>query len=64
MTTNLSDMTWTSPTNGWGPVERDTATKTVNVNLVGVNQLRLVVTNGTGTKTSDHADWADATVTC
>jgi glucose/arabinose dehydrogenase len=140
----LSDMTWTSATNGWGPVERDeslgdiaagdggpltlagvtyakglgvnsvsdirfslggacstftakvgiddevgnagsvkfqvwtdgtlaydsglmtgsTATKTVNESVVDVDELRLLVTNGNGSKVNDHADWADAFVAC
>ncbi|MQA28760.1 MAG: hypothetical protein GEU82_02825 [Luteitalea sp.] len=42
-----------------------TATKTVSVSVAGVNTLRLVVTPGAdGDPTSDHADWADAQVTC
>ena len=136
-TSYLSDLTWTSATNGWGPVEKDrsngeqgagdgkpitlntvvypkglgthaasdvryaisgctsfqtdiglddevgpngsvvfqvyldgtiaydsgtmtgsTATKTINLNLTGKSELRLVVTNGGDTIDYDHADWA------
>jgi hypothetical protein len=143
VTTYLSDMNWTSATNGWGPVERDrsngeqpagdgkpitlngvvyskglgahalsditfnlagacsslqasvgvddevaangsvifrvygdgaliydsdvmtgaTATRTVNVSLTGVTTLRLNV-DPNGVKGYDHADWANARVTC
>ncbi len=140
----LSDLTWTSATNGWGPVERDTsngdsaagdglpiqlngvtypkglgvhapsdvrfplggacstfqaaigvddetgaegsvnfqvwadgaqlfgstlmtgatATALVNVDISGRNELRLVVTDGGDNVGFDHADWADARITC
>jgi hypothetical protein len=40
------------------------AGKTVNVNISGKNELRLVVTDGGNNANNDHADWADAKVTC
>ncbi|MCP2164869.1 NPCBM/NEW2 domain-containing protein [Goodfellowiella coeruleoviolacea] len=36
----------------------------LDVPLTGVSQLELVVTDGGDGITSDHADWADTTVTC
>ena len=142
-TSYLSDLTWTSSTNGWGPVEKDrsngeqgagdgkpitlntvvypkglgthaasdvryaisgctsfqtdiglddevgpngsvvfqvyldgtiaydsgtmtgsTATKTINLDVTGKSELRLVVTNGGDTVDYDHADWANARITC
>ncbi|GAB4201619.1 MAG: hypothetical protein OHK0022_23820 [Roseiflexaceae bacterium] len=142
-TTYLSDLSWTSATNGWGPVEKDksngeqaagdgltitlngttyakglgvhaasdvryslggacsvfqsdiglddekaggsvvfqvwadgtkvydsgtmlgtTATKQINLNIGGVNELRLVVTDAGNGVGEDHADWAAARVTC
>jgi glucose/arabinose dehydrogenase len=143
-TSYLSDRTWTSATNGWGPVEKDksngeqaagdgttiklngvsftkglgahavsdiryalggtcstflasvgiddevgangrvvfqvygdtvklydsgymtgsTATKAVNVSIAGRTTLRLVVTDGANGIGNDHADWADARITC
>ncbi len=141
----LSDLTWTSATNGWGPVEKDksngglaggdgrtitlngttytkglgtnavsdiryalsggcsrfradvgvddeitstaasvvfqvfadgtklydsgvmgatTATKSIDVNLTGKNQLQLVVTDAGNGNDSDHADWAAARIDC
>jgi alpha-galactosidase len=41
-----------------------TATQNVDVDLTGHNDLRLMVTGGTDTKNSDHADWANAQLTC
>lgn len=41
----------------------DSAAATVQVNINGVQQLRLVA-NENGGNGSDHADWADAKVTC
>lgn len=41
-----------------------TATKTVNVNVSGRNELVLVVTDGGDNADYDHGDWADAKVTC
>ncbi len=142
-TTFLSDMAWTSATNGWGPVEKDmsngeqasgdgktislnavsypkglgthaasdvryalsgctsfqsdiglddevgpngtvafqvyldgvkaydsgtmtgsSATKSITLDLTGKSELRLVVTNGGDTVNYDHADWANARVSC
>ena len=140
----LSDLTWTSSTNGWGPVEKDLsngedaagdgrpialrgtvfakglgthanssvtynlggacnsfsavvgvddeigpygsvvfqvlgdgaplyssglvvgggATKTANVNITGKNEVTLIVSDGGDGIGADHADWADAKVTC
>jgi hypothetical protein len=37
-----------------------TPTKNINVSVVGVQQLRLVVTDGNGDTSYDHADWANA----
>jgi hypothetical protein len=47
-----------------GKMTGSTTTKTVNVDLTGKNQLRLVVTNGGDNINYDHADWASARVTC
>jgi hypothetical protein len=143
-TSYLSDLAWTSSTNGWGPVERDksngevaagdgktitlngttypkglgthansdilfniagkctsfkadigvddevgtrgsvifrvfldgtkaydsgtmtgsTSTKSISVNTTGKNQLRLYVDLSTNGNSSDHADWANARITC
>ena len=41
-----------------------TATKTVSLSVGGVTELRLVVTDGGNGGSSDHADWADARVSC
>jgi len=41
-----------------------TATKTVNVNTTGKAQLQLVVTTTSDGNAYDHADWADAKITC
>ncbi len=38
--------------------------RAVSVNISGVNDLHLVVTNGGDNLNYDHADWADAKVTC
>ena len=38
--------------------------ESVNVDTTGKNELRLVVTNGGNSISYDHADWADAKVTC
>ena len=46
-----------------GVMTGSTATKSVNVNVTGVNELRLYVSSN-GSKNSDHADWADAFVAC
>ncbi len=41
-----------------------TANKTLNATLTGRTQLRLVVTDGGNGAAFDHADWADAKLTC
>jgi hypothetical protein len=41
-----------------------TATRSVNVNIAGRTELRLTVAGGIDTMNSDHADWANARVTC
>jgi hypothetical protein len=40
------------------------ATKQVDVDISGASELRLVVTDGNGSKASDHADWAAARIEC
>jgi hypothetical protein len=46
-----------------GAMTGSTATKTVDIALSSVNELRLVVLTN-GVLNSDHADWADARLTC
>jgi glucose/arabinose dehydrogenase len=41
-----------------------TATKTINVDVTGKNELRLVVTDGGNGISYDHADWAAGRVEC
>ena len=41
-----------------------TATKTISLNVTGKSELRLVVGLATGGVDFDHADWADARLTC
>jgi hypothetical protein len=41
-----------------------TASKNVSVDLTGVSELALTVTNGGDDQAYDHADWANAQVTC
>jgi alpha-glucosidase len=36
----------------------------LDVDVTGVRRLRLVADEGTDGKNFDHADWADANVTC
>jgi len=43
-----------------GVMTGSTPTKSVNVNIAGKSQLRLVVTDGGDGISSDHADWAGA----
>lgn len=43
-----------------GIVEATTPTKTVNVSVKGVRNLKLVVTDGKDGNPYDHADWAGA----
>lgn len=47
-----------------GVMEESTPTGKVDVSVVGVSELRLVVANAGDGNNSDHADWADARVTC
>jgi hypothetical protein len=47
-----------------GTMTGTTATKTVNVSITGKNQLQLVVTAAGDGDAYDHADWADAKITC
>ncbi len=46
-----------------GVMTGSTATKTVSVNVAGKRELALIVVSSAGRK-ADHADWADARVTC
>lgn len=43
-----------------GVVGGDTATKQVNVDVTGKQELKLIVTDGGNNTNFDHADWADA----
>jgi hypothetical protein len=47
-----------------GTMTGTTATKAVSVTTTGKNQLQLVVTVASGGDAYDHADWADAKITC
>ncbi|WP_394828242.1 NPCBM/NEW2 domain-containing protein [Pendulispora albinea] len=47
-----------------GVMNGSSATKSVQVNIAGRTDLRLQVAGGTDTTNSDHADWANARVTC
>jgi len=47
-----------------GVVRGGNSPKAVNVNVSGVQTLRLVVTDGGDGGSYDHADWADAKVVC
>ena len=47
-----------------GTMTGSTATKTINLAVTGKSELRLVVTNGGDTADYDHADWANARITC
>ena len=47
-----------------GTVRGGQAAKAVSVAVTGKNELRLVVTNAGDGSSSDHADWADAKITC
>jgi hypothetical protein len=46
-----------------GVVTQATVRQPVNLGVAGVNELRLVVTDGGDGKSKDHADWAGARVT-
>ncbi|WP_262063921.1 beta-galactosidase [Streptomyces sp. STR69] len=47
-----------------GTVDRDTDTKAIDVDVSGARQLELVVSDAGDGNALDHADWADAKVTC
>jgi hypothetical protein len=47
-----------------GVVTGADAGKTVSVSIAGKNELRLIVTDGGNSVNNDHADWADAKITC
>jgi hypothetical protein len=47
-----------------GVVNGNSATQQVNVNVSGKNQISLVATDGGNGNGYDHADWADAQLTC
>ena len=40
------------------------ATATIDIDITGINNLRLVVTDNGDGNGYDHADWADAKLTC
>jgi hypothetical protein len=46
-----------------GTMTGSTATKTINVNVTGKSEIRLIVTNADGNFDSDHGDWASARIT-
>jgi glucose/arabinose dehydrogenase len=47
-----------------GIMRGDTATKDVAIDISGRSELRLLVTNGGDNSNADHADWADAQMSC
>ncbi|MBI0292932.1 beta-galactosidase [Streptomyces sp. PRKS01-29] len=47
-----------------GTVGRDTATKEIDVDVAGARRLELVVSDAGDGNALDHADWADAKLTC
>lgn len=47
-----------------GLMTRQTPSKALELAITGVNELRLVVTDGGNGSTADHGDWADARVVC
>ncbi|MEV5954755.1 beta-galactosidase [Streptomyces sp. NPDC051987] len=47
-----------------GTVDRDTPTKTIDVAVTGARRLELDVSDAGDGNALDHADWADAKVTC
>jgi hypothetical protein len=47
-----------------GVMRGNTATKSVNVSVAGKKELKLIVTATGDGKADDHADWANARVTC
>jgi hypothetical protein len=46
-----------------GTMTGATATKSINLNVTGKTEIRLIVTNGGNNNDSDHADWALARLT-
>ena len=47
-----------------GTMTGSTATKSISVNSTGKNELRIYVDLSTNGNSSDHADWANARITC
>jgi beta-galactosidase len=47
-----------------GTVDRDTATKAIDVDVTGARRLELVVPDAGDGNALDHPDWADAKLTC
>ncbi|MGW3109130.1 beta-galactosidase [Streptomyces sp. NPDC001100] len=47
-----------------GTMDRDTATKAIDVDVTGARRLELVVSDAGDGNALDHADWADAKLTC
>jgi hypothetical protein len=47
-----------------GTMTGSTSTKSISVNTTGKNQLRLYVDLSTNGNSYDHADWANARITC
>ncbi|GAA2494554.1 hypothetical protein GCM10010276_38580 [Streptomyces longisporus] len=47
-----------------GTVDRDTATKRIDVDVTGARRLELVVSDAGDGNALDHADWADAKLSC
>ncbi|MGW1562483.1 beta-galactosidase [Streptomyces sp. NPDC002144] len=47
-----------------GTVDRDTATKPIDVDVTGARRLELVVADAGDGNALDHADWADARLSC
>jgi hypothetical protein len=54
----------TTPLFQSGVMTSQSPTQSLSVNLTGVNTLRLVVAVGPDGNSSDHADWANARITC
>ncbi|WP_238805364.1 NPCBM/NEW2 domain-containing protein [Emticicia aquatica] len=47
-----------------GIINKNTSTVKININVVGVNELRLVVDDSGDNSFADHADWAGARLHC
>src|SRR5690606_13674128 len=43
-----------------GPMNAVAATQTVDVDITGIDELKLIVTDGGNARANDHADWANA----